>query len=623
MKPGRSFIVPARRQSDGAARSDGLASGLQIIVRPPKVGPLLGLLSQTYDDSGLIGHSQRVFFTIETNFLDSPSRALVAVREVGTTRWQIYHGLPSITDLPGEYRPQLCAHEAPAPLNPLVTYFTVDVPVGRTGRWELVCLSLSLTVPGTAECSLDDDVNACSPADVATLLDTLAGEALDPPHLQAPGELRHGYIDRRRHRKAVLDLAQCGAGADHAAVDTAVQEFMFAVGSCRYPGTELDRPRCDRILNLINAARPAFTLIVGDAIYADAAVDVATQRAEQERWVDRYERAFTSAGFASLLAASPTYFLPDDHEFANDWAALPDLGRQNLRSHEQLARSRRDSFAWAFDAFTVFEWWHGPRAGASSAQRTSRGRAVLASASGAKPPEWPATFNWSATRFGGQPFFLMDTRTERTRGWPGATDRLISGAQMQALIDWLIDHRRHSGYKFVVSASPIAPAPKAVIGDADAGLFDDGWWGYPEQMREVLAVIAHHQIERVVFIGGDSHLGATGRLLLRFQSGADDHAVEVAWVVSSGLFIPLPGVNGRPTDYPPDENSRGGRPNPMPYRPACGPVNSAYSAIDGGQLTCELRILCFHFAEHAVTIRVPKSAPGATTLPWPQVDFLL
>lgn len=656
-----------------------------LTLRPPKVGPVLGYLRRGPGD----GHLQRVFFTIETNFLDSPSRGLVAWSRIDELadreerHWQIRHGidprsLAALATMPGlsehNFDPELWTVSARAPANPQVAAFTVDLPVGANGQWFIVCFSLSLSVAIDGE---DDLENRVSPDSAARLdgavvsgLDNDAGTIPENRLLQLLDELkqqrgpdgtapalapdRHEYPDRRVHRGALLSLSQSAGGADlshltEVANPAATQAICFAVGACRYPGTEMDRTRRDRMLDVMCNARPAFNLIVGDAIYADAAVDVATQRSDQERWVDRYTSAFMSRGFAGLLASAPTYFLPDDHEFSNDWFAHPDLGRAALKPIERAARNRQNEFAWAFDAQAVFEWWHGPRGGvcataAPAATAPRSGREILAEAQSGQSGQsgqsdslarWPATHRWSATRFGGHPFFLMDTRTERARGWKGQRDQIVSDAQMSAVLDWLFEHRRWPGLKFIVCGSPVAPAPRAVMLDHHRGLFDDAWWGFPGQLRELFAMIAMEQIEGVVFIGGDSHLAALATLTLQI-TGADGRPrppVDIRSIVSSGLFIPLPGVNARPGDYWPADGRPDGNGREYCYKPACGAVRSSRESINGSTLDCKARIHTLRFEEHCALVRAQPANPAATLsdrsevsltarIQWPEVTFL-
>lgn len=640
-----------------------------LTLRPPKVGPLLGYLREERNDDHQPCYRQRLFFTIEGNFLDSPSRGLVAWSRIDERAgadervWQVRHGLGRPDDqpadpryrLPGDFDPELWAATAKGPVNRLVTGFTTDLAVGSAGRWIIVCLSLSLSVGLDGAGDLDEDGDALPADRLLHLLERLRHERLTAGDADALEAERHEYPDRRAHRSVVLDLGQSapGAGRDskpgtgnepqHAPMPA--HPMRFAVGACHYPGTEMDRTRRDRMLDLMRTEQPAFNLLVGDAIYADAAVDVATQRSDQERWADRYTSAFMSRGFARLIGSAPTYFLPDDHEISNDWFAHPDLGRGALAPHEQAARARQNEFAWAFDAMTTFEWWHGPRAAVAQT-----GRAVLERAALGTEPEavtgsrttcgtstqarrWPATYRWSTPQFGGHPFFLMDTRTERARGWPGVPDQIIAEQQMSAVLDWLLEHRHWPGPKFIVTGSPIAPAPYAVMRDYRSGLFDDAWWGFPRQMRELLAHIALEQIHGVVFIGGDSHLGALATLSAAYTTaqGQSLPPVAVRSVVSSGLFIPLPGVNARPSDYPTADQDPTGHGPAYPYSAASGTVRSRRGTLDGGTLACSLRVHHLHFEEHCAIIEVPGVAPGTSSagelslspnqIPWPVVIF--
>jgi hypothetical protein len=145
------------------------------------------------------------------------------------------------------------------------------------------------------------------------------------------------------------------------------------------------------------------------------------------------------------------------------------------------------------------------------------------------------------------PVFVMDTRSERTLAAPAQPARLISAAQMDALLKWLRDVKDSRKPKFIVSGSVVVP----ILGSAHsngAWRREDGWAGYPLDLAEVLKCVIDEQIEGVVFVGGDLHVSGVAKMTVSEEHRSK--AIECWQVVASGLYAPLPFVNPDPRGFP-------------------------------------------------------------------------
>jgi hypothetical protein len=127
----------------------------------------------------------------------------------------------------------------------------------------------------------------------------------------------------------------------------------------------------------------------------------------------------------ALLRRCPVAMLLDDHEVSDNFERRP-RGRAARRAEDE-----------AFDKLL--------RRGLRAYRRYQR----LDNA----PPRRPGAQDWDL-RFGGHPFYLLDTRSERQWGArPAPADR---DAQWRSLEDWL--DRCGDGPKFIATPSLLLPA---------------------------------------------------------------------------------------------------------------------------------------------------------------------
>jgi len=134
---------------------------------------------------------------------------------------------------------------------------------------------------------------------------------------------------------------------------------------------------------------------------------------------------------------------------------------------------------------------------------------------------------------------------------PGlANAKLVSSRAMVGLKDWLV---RAPGPKFVVTPSMLLPRHRRGVqrdrslDPSNLGaLHSDGWDGYPNTLREVLAYIAATKIHQVVFLSGDEHRACITRVQL--FDGAGNPPTSVHSVHTAAMYAPYPFANSLDED---------------------------------------------------------------------------
>ena len=253
---------------------------------------------------------------------------------------------------------------------------------------------------------------------------------------------------------------------------------------------------------------PQLLLLVGDQVYLDPWVGLIDAPTGLEKIRQPYEAWLAHASVRRTLRAIPTYMTLDDHEVQNEW-------EPSLRNDRFTADSLR--------AFKLYQRSMGPDLKSNWY------------------PLWPA----------GMPFFMLDTRTERSARNLFIRDQaqIISDRQMSALLDWLkteqqIDPTRP---KFIVSASVIVPGATRDLAEPAQAMGSDGWSGYPKSLDQLFSFIATEQIQGVVLLQGDYHASVVTEVEVAKNPELSD-AVRVLSVVSSGLYAPYGFVNTQSKD---------------------------------------------------------------------------
>jgi alkaline phosphatase D len=201
------------------------------------------------------------------------------------------------------------------------------------------------------------------------------------------------------------------------------------------------------------AERLDFFLLLGDTIYAD-------NNPNQFVFDTKYETALSLSGLNDLTAGTSVVATWDDHEVDNNWS-WDDNGIQQLHA----------------DALANFRRYIPQREGPNGViwRKLSWGDAI--------------------------DLFVLDCRGERLSG------NYVTPQQM----NWLKQELSASTatFKIILNSVPIYDFTGTVIGVIGA---DDRWQGYPAQRAEILAHIELDGITGVLWVAGDVHFGAIGKV---------------------------------------------------------------------------------------------------------------
>ncbi len=321
--------------------------------------------------------------------------------------------------------------------------------------------------------------------------------------------------------------------------EKSADELCFALGSCRYSGGPLEDYRGDLPLQHLldhlqkradtsaQAWQPELCLMMGDQIYVDATAGVLERKPRTEVILERYEEAYRSPAARELFASLPVYKAMDDHEIGNDW----EPSRQ--ASHASHASNAKwDQVAQA--AFVAYQWAHSPR--------NAQIAVVTATDDAAPPPQ----HLWYDFENSGLPFFVMDCRLERAARHhslrdPQANLQMHSAAQMKALELWLCQQQRQHGDKpkFLVAASAMAP----IANEQHDGMHlrGDGWFAYPDSMRQLTDILITHGIQNLVLLSGDLHASFASEIELSNPQG---QTAKIFALVFSPIYAPYSFING-------------------------------------------------------------------------------
>ena len=298
----------------------------------------------------------------------------------------------------------------------------------------------------------------------------------------------------------------------------------FALASCQYPAGFIDEPVAyrsyDRIVARLDAnvgIKPRFSLFVGDQVYVDPTAGLYDPAARDDHYRLPYEAWLRQQNVRGVLRRIPSFMLLDDHEIDDNWepVASPD--------EKENDNKKRD--------------------GVKAYKQYQRGK------SGGLE-----TFD-----FDGFHFFMLDTRTERMhRKVDGSlasanlfdSDLLDPSKTMGRLKKWLLEK---PAPKFVVSPAMLLPRHRrAVQRDSSldpsnlSALHSDGWDGYPNTLREVLAYIAKKEIKGVVFLSGDEHRGCVATVDLCDAAGT--LITQVHSLHTAAVYAPYPFANSLDED---------------------------------------------------------------------------
>jgi PhoD-like phosphatase len=380
---------------------------------------------------------------------------------------------------------------------------------------------------------------------------------LPPPMQDEIGRRVRGLLEQPHEDQ---ELAVIESDAWRGAV--ASTDFAFALASCQYPAGFLDADVAGRSyqrlagwLDQKKAPRPCCLLLVGDQVYVDATAGLFDPKTRFDRFELPHERLLRMRGLRQVLRRLPVYTMLDDHEIEDNWEPTAADG------------SADQSMTCGRDAYVHYQRIAGP---------------PLAKATGDSPCPL-----WYEVQLDGFPFFIADTRTERTHRSARTIEsaRIMSEVQFGALVRWL-KRRKQTGDLpggeapgFIASPAALLPRHRRALPPLSSALRSDSWEAYPASLQLLLAYLAEQQIHDLVFLSGDEHISFITRAVLRW-SGAPGEVLFHS-IHSSALYAPFPFANSIHEDLAAKD------PFDFTLAPQSIP-ESGGEAIAGGHYVCEL-----------------------------------
>ena len=340
---------------------------------------------------------------------------------------------------------------------------------------------------------------------------------------------------RREARDAARHVASLAAPTLAALLDANIDtdtttatdtdaSITWAASCCRYPGLSLDAARVDAAARELTAwsrgehaapLQPAFAMLLGDQIYADATAGVADSANPIERYALSHLAAMSRGrrnalgerqqGLGDMLARMPVYLTADDHEFADGWP-----GNGPLVHGAAVGRARdRRVVRLANEALHAFQRLHMPARIADSGSYT---------------------FRQGLARF-----FVLDTRSQRSTS---PQQRIVSREVFDALEAWLAAPEAARCLNCLVSGSVVLP--RLSIGNNPANPGEDSMAWCAADRAALLEKLSrwgmHTQPRRFLLLSGDYHLSAA----LTITVG---HRAVGAAVIVPSLYAPLAYAN--------------------------------------------------------------------------------
>jgi len=367
--------------------------------------------------------------------------------------------------------------------------------------------------------------------------------AMHAGHLHKYKAMRDSEIEppksliNRRVRLLEDTVIQLSAAQLQGTIGAAPASVRLFLGSCRYPGTMLDRDRSDTTFNRMykhmdspDAAAPVASLLIlaGDQIYSDARAGMFDLQSDLERYPQSYRVAWESPAFAKLLRRLPALMVQDDHEIGNDFS------RDEMRrgTADPAAVARKVRYGRRF--YKMFQESLGPA---------------------------PQSNGLRTLTHGGYPMVLFDSRRRRNRADPlSPFEAMKLGSNtlgnVAALVAWLANQQSEHGNlpKFVVTGSVLFPGfveadgdegvPAAPGGKAAARI--DNWQGFAKDRAVLLDGIARYGVANVVFLSGDYHCGVVATVDVRARPASGKEPLRAVAIATPALYAPLPFVNTRP-----------------------------------------------------------------------------
>ena len=332
------------------------------------------------------------------------------------------------------------------------------------------------------------------------------------------------------------------------------ETITFAAGCCRYPGFPVDQDRADESFGKLLATLepgngvgydprriPAFCLMVGDQIYADATAGFVDPQGPHERYYDRTKDAFKTPHLRRLLRTLPVYMTPDDHEFTDNWPNRTQLRPRQIQVARQIVEKLQFAQTPAYPNPSARQVW----------SRTTG---------------FSYQFESGPVRF-----FVLDTRTLRDPCWPKVTGKILSDEQLTSFKDWL-DRSEAGVLNCLVTGSVLAPGLRKDSDPAGPGL-PDNFQLAPEQRARLLEMLVESKA-RFLLISGDYHVTAAVRISV---NGSNLGAA----IVAPPFYAPMPYANAAACAVEPTELIRVGGSKEVCVSNALLPARTSMAGIAG------------------------------------------
>lgn len=315
--------------------------------------------------------------------------------------------------------------------------------------------------------------------------------------------------------------------------------FSFAFGSCFRPENE----NGGRIFNAIERMRQQedlrFILMIGDQIYADAALQngIGKIACNLQEYREVYAYTWSRTPLRRLLENLPAFMILDDHEVDDDWrwldmerrwAHIPwwDQAQRWLRGYPPQERHiPLKRVQDALQAYWEHQGMHAPHYELPPALNEVGQYALPKGDSGSLA----YTFT-----FGGAAFFVMDTRTMRVRNRRQRS--MLGEGQWKALENWLLRVKDAYPVKFLVSSC-------ALLFNMWLDIPRDRWSGFPQERERLLRFLAENEIEDVYLLAGDLH---SAHAVYAELNGPDEQIIPL-WEFCSTPFEQVPNTLARYT----------------------------------------------------------------------------
>ena len=205
----------------------------------------------------------------------------------------------------------------------------------------------------------------------------------------------------------------------------------------------------------------------------------------------------------------------------------------------------------------------------------------------------------------GLPFFMLNSRSKRSHRNNGSASSapLIDALQMQRLKNWLIYEdqqatKKRPTYtpKIIASPSILLPRHRRSVQNTNSQIHSDSWDGFPATLNELLRFIAENELQNVVFLSGDLHLGVSCEAVLTATTAGSETSAErgdkqtrILSLHTTGLYAPYPFANALPEELLGEETftlpTEG---TEVDYEVSCKVQNTHFQRGEGfTQLNCE------------------------------------